>query len=89
MAASSKASSSSQVHNFEPQARFLLEKIRFVKNLTSVAVALHSSSSGVEGDLVSAVFPVASELFAADIHCASALVVGNALGASLISLANP
>jgi len=53
-----------------------------------VVFAIDAASSGIEGDFVAAVLPVARKLLARDVDQGACLVVGYALGASLVSLAD-
>jgi len=53
-----------------------------------VVFAIDAASSGIEGDFVAAVLPVARKLLARDVDQGAFLVVGYALGASLVSLAD-
>lgn len=53
-----------------------------------VVFAIDATSSGIEGDFVAAVLPVARKLLARDVDQGAFLVVGYALGASLVSLAD-
>lgn len=53
-----------------------------------VVFAIDAASSGIEGDFVAAVLPVARKLLARDVDQGAFLVVCYALGASLVSLAD-
>jgi uncharacterized membrane protein len=53
-----------------------------------VVFAIDATGSGIEGDFVAAVLPVARKLLARDVDQGAFLVVGYALGASLVSLAD-
>lgn len=53
-----------------------------------VVFAIDAAGSGIEGDFVTAVFPVARKLLAGDVDQRAFLVVSYALGTSLVSLAD-